>query len=284
MLTDRQQRIRLSGVGSSEIAAIAGENPWANAHDVWLAKRGLKSFDGNGKTWLGNIVEPHLAQWYGEETGTPVRKYGRTVRSRKSRIALASPDYATPNVEKLVECKLVGDRVEHHWHRRKPDGVPGYTMLQCQWQMGVLEVERCDVPVIFLSDGERYIYQLTFDASIFESLLAIAAQFWTLVETGEPPPVDASESCKELLKKIYEKPRTELAIAPSDAERWFLERIAADARIAVAQQEADLASNQLRALIGHAEGMRGQFGTVTWKEDARGRRSLRLFPRKDKAA
>ncbi|NUO54381.1 MAG: hypothetical protein HOV80_36515 [Polyangiaceae bacterium] len=283
MLTERQRAIRMSGLGSSEISSVAGENPFKGPHDVWLVKRGLaEDFGGNGKTWIGHMLEAPLAHWYAEETGAPVRKFGRTVRSKEHPFALATPDFRRVDFSRLAECKAVGFRVEHHWDRSRPDGVPPYVLLQGQWQMGIVGIHRLDVVVCFLSDGEKLIYELTFDPAIFASLITIGARFWRLVETGEPPAPDASEACKEVLQKLYTRPRDELVPAPDGAADAFARRLDADDRKEAAKKDADLASNQLRALIGDAAGFEGDFGRVTWKPDKNGQRVLRLSPRKEK--
>lgn len=289
-LSEAQQEKRLSGIGSSEIAAVLGENPFKNAHHVWLVKRGLIEDEGEtGKTWLGHVIEPALAEWYGQETGRRVRRFGRTVRHRVHDFALASPDYEVIDAAErhLVECKVVGWRVEHHWDIHVPEGIPLYVLLQCQWQMGCTGAKRCDVVVLFLDDCERRIYELTFDADLFAKMVAAASDFWRRVLAGEAPPIDGSEEARLVLESIYQWKRAALKPAPPEAEELFARHMAASRVIKDAEAEKDLATNKLCELVGDADGIVGELAKFTWKKRVDGVRVARLTPvkvTKEKAA
>lgn len=287
-LTERQHQVRSMGIGSSEIAAVVGEHPYRTPHDVWLKKLGLSDESVNeDAVWLGNMLEAPIAQWYGEVTGRQVRKHGRTVRAKASPIAVASPDYTViaPDADtRLVEIKAVGWRVKHHWSELEADGVPPYVMLQCQWQMGVCEEERCDVAVCFLDGGPKRIYELHFEPELYANLVKLAEAFWGLVERHEPPPVDHTDSARRVLREVYGFNRTPLKPAPAEATEWALRRFEADKAIDNWEREKGLASNKLCELIGDAEGIEGEWGKATWKANKTGARVLRVTPRKEKAA
>lgn len=283
-LSEAQLQKRAGGIGSSEIAAILGENPFCGPHDVWLEKRGLRDRDEeDGRTWLGHVIEPALAAWYAEELGRKVRRFGRTVRHPKYEYALATPDYevnADHESRHLLECKSVGWRVEHHWNRGEADGVPLYVLLQAQWQMGIVGAERCDVAVIFLSDGERLIYELKFDADLFAKMVVLAGKFWALVEAAEPPPVDGSDAAREVLRSVYGRNRAPLKPATPEAEGLMEKRLAVDEAIKAAEAEKALITNRLCALVGEADGIEGQVGSFTWKQTKAGHRVARMWPSK----
>lgn len=282
-LSDRQHKIRGYGVGSSEIAAVVGEHPYKTAHDVWLRKLGLvDDVPNEGAIWLGNVLEAPLAQWYGEATGRKVRKYGRTVVHPEHRVAVASPDYTVveSDDDRLIEIKTVGWRVKHHWSDDEADGVPPYVLLQCQWQMGVTKTSRCDVAVCFLDNGDKRIYELNYDAELFDGLVRLAREFWALVERKEAPPVDHTDSARKVLREVYGWNKKPLMPAPADAEQWALRRFEADEKIAQWEVEKGLASNKLCEIIGDAEGIIGDWGKATWKVNKTGARVLRVTAKK----
>ena len=286
-LTERQQQIRSTGIGSSEIAAVVGEHPYRTPHDVWLRKVvGEEEVANEGAIWLGNVLEAPVAQWYSDETGKPVRKSGRTIRSKDCAIALASPDYVVTLADdpRLVEIKTVGWRVKHHWSDRVEDGVPPYVLLQCQWQMGVCEVDRCDVAVCFLDGGDKRIYQLAFDEVIYANLVHLAERFWRHVTERTAPPVDHSEAARKVLRAVYGYESTALRQAPAEAARWAELRFEADAAMANWERQRDLASNKLCELIGDSEGIVGEWGKATWKTNKAGARVLRVTKAKERAA
>ncbi len=282
-LSEAQLAKRLTGIGSSEVGAVCGESPYASPHDVWLRKRGLVESDPeDGRTWLGHVIEPALAGWYAEETGRRVRRFGRTVRDAKHTFALASPDYAVHSDDSrhLLEIKSVGWRVEHHWDRHAKDGVPLYVLCQCTWQMGICGATKCDVAVIFLSDGERLIYELEFDPDLFAKMLIIVERFWGLVQSGTAPSVDDSDACRKVLESVYAWKRAELKPAPPEAEEWLQRRLAADAALKAAETEKALATNKLCEFVGDADGIFGECARFTWKTTKAGQRVARIYPNK----
>jgi putative phage-type endonuclease len=284
-LSEAQHAIRSRGIGSSEIAAVCGENPWMTVHDVWLRKLDLVEAEPeNDHIWLGNVLEPHIAARYGKEMGVEVEPFDETVVHPDHPIVIASPDWIWSTRDRLIECKAVGWRVEHHWSRDHQEGVPSYVCLQTQWQMGATGIRKCDVPVVFLADGEFLIYQLQFDPELFASMVVIAERFWKLVQDREAPPPAATESSKDALRAMYRRHRPDLSPATSEAVDWFYKHVAAHEQESEAKKTKLLAGNHLRALIGDAAGLEGDFGTVTWKSDKNGKRSLKFFPRKKRAA
>lgn len=294
MLTERQLKLRKSGLGSSEIAAVCGENPHSTPHEVWLEKRGLSTFEGNLATWLGHELEPVLARRYTIETGIPLRRGRGTKRAKGHPFALATIDYeALPGSQNgagrdvtgtIVECKHVGIRVSHHWEKGD-EGVPAYVQIQAQWQMGVCERTHCDVAMLLGGLNEFRIYPIEFDPAMFASLLEIGRRFWEQnVLGGEPPATDATEACRLALIERYRLNRTPLDDAPDgfaelceEREQWRLERKALEEK----QAKRD---NEIRRIIAEREGLRSEFGVVTHKENVNGVRGLRFYARKESKA
>lgn len=281
MLTAEQHETRRGGLGSSDISAIVGENPFKTPHDVWLDKRGLvEPSEETDATWLGHEMEPIIGKRYTRETGIELTAGPGTVKHAELPWALCTTDWESVIGDRIVECKWVGGRVDHHW-TLEADGAPEYVQCQAQWQMGVRGMERADVAVIFGRTAEFRFYKFERDEKMIESLFAIGRRFWERhVLTGEPLPVDHTDSARKMLLAYYGKNKKLLRPATRQAEELFERcQAAADAR-AEAERLENLAKNQLCELIGDAEGFKGDFGSVTWKADKRGRRSLRFYPRK----
>lgn len=284
-LTEVQQQKRRAGIGSSEIAAVVGEHPYRTVHDLWLLKRGLvDDFEGNDATWHGQVMEAPIAQRYSETTGRTVRKHGRTVRHPKHDVAVASPDYYVfsdeTGHERLVEIKLVGHRVAHHWSASEADGAPPYVICQAQWQMGVTKVTRCDVAAFFVTDygGPQWrIYELQFDQELFDVLIAKAKEFWRWVERGEAPPMDHTDSARDVLKSLYGFNRAPLKPAPAEAREWFDLRVEADKNVKHWEEKKKLAGNMLCQFIGDSDGIEADWGKVTWKATSAGQRVIKVY-------
>jgi putative phage-type endonuclease len=279
MLSERDIKIRATGIGSSEISAIVGENLFANAHDVWLAKLGLvEPMVETDAMWLGHQLEPVIARRYIKETGVRLRRGHGTRRHSQNPWQVCTTDFhfAKTDEQRIVECKLVGMRVMHHW-TLDADGAPPYVLTQAHWQMGVLGLSRCDVAVIFGGTAEFRIYQITFDSEVFAMLTEIGRKFWfDRVVARVPPPIDETDSARRSLLAIYGYNRAPLKDAPPEAQQWVDARMDADARLKAAEKEKDLATNKLCEIIGEAEGIRTEDWYATWKLTKAGTRAFRL--------
>jgi putative phage-type endonuclease len=290
MLTQAQLIQRRRGIGSSEIAAAASENPFCNAHELWLRKRGLTNQEETLQTWLGHQLEPIVAARYTLETGAEVVRDQETYELAGVELCpgnenefgpgvlLATPDFRLaddPSV--LVECKTVGGHVDHHWSPVEEDGAPPYVLLQAQHQMGVTGAKRCDVAVLLMGFETRFfIYQIPFDQKLFDALIVIARNFWSKLIANEPMPIDESDAARAVLREIYKFRRPELRDAPPDARQWFEARFAAEAERKAAEKKKDLASNKLIELMADAEGIWGDGYKATYLENKNGVRSLRV--------
>lgn len=284
-LTQEQLEQRLHGIGSSDLSAIVGENPYRNASAVWLEKRGLaEPFDGNDATWLGSEMEPVIAKRYTLETGAKLEPGPGTVAHRSTPWALATTDYERVDRSRIVEAKWVGMRTMPHW-TMDADGAPVYVQIQTQWQMFCRDFALADVAVIFGATAEFRIYEFTRDEAMIGSLVAIAGKFWRdHVIARVPPAVDGSESARAVLSSLYPSNRKPLKPAPVGADEWFYRRIRAAEAGKVAEAEVDLCTNKLIEMIGDADGITGGFGAVTFKMTKAGRRQIRMYPRKEIAA
>lgn len=286
-LSEADHQVRATGIGSSDISAIVGENPWSNAHDVWQRKLNLvPPFPETNATRLGHDMEPIIGRWYTRDTGRILRKGGGTKRHKDRSWQLCTIDFGFAKGERrIVECKHVGHYASAGW-TMEADGAPPYVQIQAQWQMGVLGYERADVAVIFGGNADFRIYEYSFDATMFGHLTELGRRFWeNHVLAGKMPEIDHSDAARDSLRAVYGFNRAPLKDAPPEASEWIAKRIEADATIKSAEKAKALATNKLCEFIGDADGIRTETHYATWKQTAAGTRSFRLAEfKKDRRA
>lgn len=283
-LSEADHQVRSTGIGSSDISAIVGENPFKTVHEVWLEKSGLVERQGEtDATWLGHELEPIVGKRYTMESGIGLRRGRGTARAKANPWQLCTIDFHFAREgRRIVETKWVGMRTMHHWNM-EADGAPTYVQAQVQWQMGVLGYKQADVAVIFGGTAEFRIYQFAFDAEMFAFLTELGRKFWhDRVLAGVPPPADETEAARLVLNTIYRKHTKPLVDAPEGAADWYALRVDADARLDKAEADKTLATNKLCELIGEHEGIRGDGWYATWKEDCNGKRRFRAAEFKQK--
>ncbi len=285
-LSALQLEVRRTGIGSSDIGAVAGLSPYATPLDVWLVKRGLATVPETDAMRLGTALEPVIADLYGREhlaagemlryprdVAWPILVAADTVRHPSEPWILATPDRAVtvPRLAgehpreapvRLVEIKSVAWRSAHHWGEAHDD-VPAWYRAQIEWQMLATGVTRCDLAAL-IGGAELRVYQIEHDPELARMLVGIGRAFWRHVERGEEPPVDASESWRKHLETRFPRAVGEILPAGARAEE-IAERLAdAGARGAAAERDYDRAANELRALIGDARGLKGTNWKATW--------------------
>lgn len=279
-LSAEQHELRRTGIGSSEIAAVCGLDPWKSAHAIFGEKRRLfERGEPSLVMRIGNLAEELVAQLYAEETGSELDR-SDTRRHPEQDWILATPDRLVRGKRRVVEVKWVGWRSAERWGQDE-DAVPPYVRAQVEWQMGVLGYEEAHVAALLGGEDFR-IYQIKRCVPLWERLAEIGARFWhDNVLAGAQPAIDGSEGARDVLEAMFREHRPPLAVAPPEADPWVEQLLTAKKTIATAEDEKATAENQLRALIGEADGITGPWGKI-YNRRAKGdqRRTLRFFPQK----
>lgn len=266
MLTDAQRALRRTGVGGSEIGAVAGLSPYATALDVWRAKVEGLEIEETPAMRRGRLLEPAVAEWYAEETGAELLP-GETLRHPSREIVIATPDRIAVlgREQRVLEVKTTNFRMLSEWGEPDTDEIPQTYLCQVQWQLAVTGLARADVAALIGGDEFR-VYHVAFDAELFGMLADTAERFWRdHVTTRRPPPLDGSDSCAEWIRARFPRDGgNELAATP-DAECWADTLFDVRRRTAILEAEEQEAVNHLKALMGDASVLRGNGWRVTWK-------------------
>lgn len=197
-----QQALSRHGIGASEIAAVAGLNPYASPWDVWQSKLGLAppvtDDDSEAIEW-GHRNEPAIRQKYADLTGAMLYVPTESLFHPEHTWARATPDaiVVTSGVAKrdrwdrLMQAKNVGYWPGRDWR----GGPPAYVQLQEQWELLVSDLARADVAAL-IGGSTFEVYTIHRDDKMIADLLTIGEEFWRRVTERREPPIDASEACR----------------------------------------------------------------------------------------
>lgn len=246
---------RSGSVGASEVAAILGLSLWDSVYSLWAKKTGQYRDEDKQPEWQewGNRIEPLICDKYAEETGRKIVDHGRfAIRYSQTCPHLS----ATLDREVLafdergngcMDAKNVNAFKASEWE----DGAPLIYQVQLQAQMEVTGYRWGSLAVLLGGNTFRWV-----DVERNEAFIAVmrrkVAEFWHLVETRTPPPIDGSLSTAEVLRKLYPKDSGETVKLDGDADRWTDEIEQVDAEIKKLEARKQEARNKLQAAIGAA--------------------------------
>lgn len=277
-LTREQQALRRTGIGASEVPALARVSPYGDGPlDVWLRKKDLAApIEENVAMESGHRLEPVIAQWYADDTGIdPARLVlADTLRHPAVECALATPDRLLLGVDgkpvRNVQVKNVGGRMGWRW-THEDDGVPDDVRVQIEWEMAVVGVDETDVAVLIAGTDFR-VYRIKRDPELGEALLDVGQRFWRdHVLADVPPQLDETESTLRYLRARYPRSGGGTKEAAPTAGGWVHQWREASAAEKEAESRRKFAEAMLKDEIGDADGITGPWGKASWKLDQRGR-------------
>lgn len=296
MLTAENLRDRKSGIGASEIGAVAGLNPWSSPLSVWEAKcKPRPQSDETPDQKRGNRLEGAILEWLADEIGLTVTPNNELVRHPDHPIVIATPDgYAhqggvlSPRAG-VAEVKAPGwtqsdwtdpedDPCEVGPNGAKigrPAAVARYYLPQVQYQLAATGLSFAYVGALVYAPhamGRLWVYRIDAHPELQEALIEVAEKFWRdHVETKIPPVEQAQASDLEVVKRLFAQTSAELTpvlselVTPTiDLARRFAE---VKAEIKAREDERDRIHAILTGMCGSGAGLDLGIGAprVTWK-------------------
>lgn len=258
---------RNAGIGGSDASVIMGLNPYKSPYQLWLEKTGqaeAPDLSHVQAVYWGSKNEANVADWFQETTGKKARKLG-TLRSRSHPFMLANVDRAVMGEEAGLEIKTAGVSQAKKW---RGDEIPDAYYCQCLHYLAVTGADRWYIAVLI--GGNEALYKVVErNEDDIKALIEAEADFWHLVETKTPPPVDGSPSCAAALSTQYKGGDPNLTILlPSDAD-GVIESLESDKAIMDAlKKQITEKENRLKALLGNAEEGSTDHYRVLWKSQA----------------
>lgn len=198
-------RLRLTGIGASEAAALIGVNPWKSAIQLYAEKTGaLKADDlsDNEAVFWGTKLEAVVRDVYGERSRRHIDKGGLLLRSRRYPWALCTLDGWTSDIELgpywPLEIKTAGASKASDW----VDGPPEAYVVQVNWQMLVTDTRRATIACLL--GGQKLVWcDVERDEQLVRKLVHHGGEFWDRVLAQNPPLPDGTEGARRTLHALY---------------------------------------------------------------------------------
>lgn len=188
-------KLRSCGIGSSEVATVAGVNPYETPYQLWRRKKGLDA--PKAETFAmkaGHYLEDAVARFWADETGRKViqRSAGDwLIRRADKPIFQVSPDRtywlgeSKSEGRGILECKTTQKTVDR-------DDLPSTWFCQVQYLLGTAGLERGSLA--WLTAGREFGYaDLRLVPDFYGWLCEEVERFWTdYIEGDGVPPLSST--------------------------------------------------------------------------------------------
>ena len=269
-ITELQRQQRRTHLGSSDMAALLGVSPFANAYDVWLEKTDRLEDEQKEKKWLGmgTALEPGVIKWAESELG-PIRtedKNGDALFRKAIGFPLGShADGEIISNEEPVEAKTAGifGPIIEPYGEPGTDELPDRIIIQCHVHMACWNKEICHVPILLGGKG-FVMYHVNLDVELMSIIQDKSLEFWEdFVEKDIPPPdVIPSFAMAKRMKRI---PKKTVKIEPVLVVNWQN----AKESLKLAKEIKESAEAEMLAALGDAEGGECNLGLLTYLEQSK---------------
>lgn len=268
-LTAEQLEQRRETLGSSEIAAIVGEDSDQTPLDVWLSKHGEPG-RSTLQTELGEILEEPLARYAARLLGAVAFDKAGTFTHGIYPWVTATPDFLISLAEiaearRVLELKNVGWRMAHRWGAPElgQEAVPYKVQLQCQWQLEVTDIPQAHVGAL-IGGRDFLLAPVPRDKALAADLLTVANDWWRRhIINGRTPDADGTERYRDFIRRRFAVSNGRTVEADESTEdlmqRW---RYAAGRRKHF-EEEEERAKQAVALRVGDAARVLGDCGTLT---------------------
>lgn len=259
---------RRTGITATDIAGIAGLYRYRPPIRIYQEKIGESPpVEVNMAMRAGQLMEPVIGTLYREETGYHVEDMEPFTLARHPEVThhLATPDAHAytqempghtvwdPSSRILLEKKAPGFRQIPRWGESGSRVMPQEYLIQCQWQMYVEGLARCDLAALIGGQDLR-IYQIEADEDLQGMLIERADAFWDgYVLKRVPPPVDDTPEYEQYFRTRYAVSVEEVVIADDVQAEVGFAYMAAQAQKKDAERRIQLFRNQFIEALGESD-------------------------------
>jgi putative phage-type endonuclease len=268
-LSPDQLARRRSFLGSSDIAAIAGLDPYRSGLDVWLEKRGLAPEQEESEAALmGHLLEPVVAQRYAlANPDVALQPVAQEVVGPEPYFA-ATVDYLAAQDQRqwVVEVKTRSKFTMRDWGPAGSDQVSPAVLAQVLWQQAMTGLTTMAEVAVLVDGREFRLYAVQHDAAVVADLMEIGRDWWQAhIIEGREPALDGPNVAAYLREKHKQALTKDVREADETARALLAEYARMDAARKEAEAGRERMKEALMPVIGDAYGIEAPgVGKMYW--------------------
>jgi len=258
---------RKKGIGGSDVATICGLNKYKSPLQLWLEKtEQVEPFEAGEAAYWGNIMEPIIRNEFSIRTGLRVETINSMLKHPVFDFMLANVDGVVidqGNSKAIFEAKTASVFNSEKW---EDDKIPEEYMLQVQHYMAVTGFNKTYVACLI--GGNKFIHKvIERDDELIDMIIQLEYNFWECVKNNVPPKIDGSESCSDLMNRLYPNANKDSSIIlPDEAQQLVDQYNLSKEQEKLFSEKKEEAANMLKQMIGDSEvGVINDI-KVSWKD------------------
>ncbi|MGP1577613.1 MAG: YqaJ viral recombinase family protein [Treponema sp.] len=211
MTKDQWLLARRKSIGGSDAGAVMGLNKWASALTVYLDKKGLNHFDGNGATERGSWLEQPIREKAKEALGVIIEECPVMFTSVIHPFMSANIDglvyiQEAKEINGILLSGLGGHEIKT---TQRGDGFSAHeipdSFAQVQHYMAVLNLPWFILSAYFIERHEFCHYVIQRDEAFISLLIETEKQFWEhYIEKDVMPAPSGIDAESELIADLFE--------------------------------------------------------------------------------
>lgn len=246
---------RSLGIGGSDAGAIMGANKWKSPYTLWAEKTGVITPPDvdNEAMRQGRDLEEYVAKRFTLLTGKKVRKSSYCYTSIEHPFMRGNVDRLVVGENAVLECKTANLFAEADYQKGV---IPQAYYCQCLHYLATLGLDRVYLGCLVLG---RDFHVFTIDISdpnVAEDMAALVAaeeEFWQMVQDGQPPKIDGSDSTTDTLRMQYPQSMPEGVADLTECQDLLVKRAELQEEKKRLEELVSEIENQLRDELKEAE-------------------------------
>lgn len=207
---DREEWLSLRrqlGIGGSEAATVAGLNPFSSPLTLYMQKTGaIPESESSEATWVGSVLEDHIAKRFEEETGKKVRRNNAIIVNDQFPFAFADVDREIVGEDALLECKSTSPYNKSKYDDEDFNNANYF--CQCMHYLMVTGKKRCYLAVLVIGVSFN-IYTVERDENEISALMQLEKDYVeNHLNAGVPPLPNGSDADAKTLSAIHDSEET----------------------------------------------------------------------------
>jgi len=256
---------RRQGIGGSDASVVCGINKYKSPIELFMEKTGqLPHQEAGEAAYWGTMLESIVRTEFAKRTGIEVNPVKAILQNESHPFMLANLDGTCedPNYGTCVfEAKTASAYLADDWE----DGIPDPYMLQLQHYMAVTGYKGAYIAVLIGGNTFKWKF-IERDEEIISMLIQLESEFWGMVQSNTPPPLDGSDASADFIGTQFpnSRPFTQIDL-PMEAVALIQQYDAACEQLEYLTNQKQEAENLLKQMLGEHEAGIIADRIITWK-------------------